>query len=532
MSATAKAEIVITAVDQVSAKLAAISAKVNGVTAPVNRLSGAFSNLYSASGMKGVASAFGAFSQATTDAIQKTVLLAGAAVAGAGAVVGFAKNAADAADKIGDLSARYQVHAHSIQVYGGLVEEAGGSTEDAAAAMGKLRKAMNEAVHGGAEQAAAFAGVGISVENLKKMSPEEVMQQMADAFKSSNKEGEKNAVLLQLMGKNGTVFMDVMNKGGAAYQQRLEEMRADGSLLSEEQLKQADEFDKSWSRMRRTLDGVKNALGLKLATALEPMVQGLQKWVVANRALIDQKFDEFLAKLPAILETVGQLLQGLWGIAQALAGAFKALATVIGSTGAVLAVVGVVMAPMILTAVQLGFAIGRVVWVLGQFTGIIPVVVGLVRGLFAVFLANPIGLIITAVATLAYVIYKNWDGITAYVGEAWERIKSVFEVGFFSGLFQIWLEGWQAFGNAIVGIIKTLTPDFLLPDSVKNFKFTYATEHAQKVTTSAAQAQQQNIKNTVRLEIDSEGRPRVKELSAGSDNTTIDVMSGLSMMGA
>lgn len=532
MSAAAKAEIVITAVDQVSAKLNAISARIDGVTAPVRRLGSAFAGVYGASGVKGVVGAFGSLADTTAGAARNAVLMAGSLGAAVGAVIGFAKHAADAADKIGDLSARYQVHAHSIQVYGGLVEEAGGSTEEAAAAMGKLRKAMNEAIHGGTEQAAAFAGVGISVEKLKKMSPEEVMQQMADAFKSSNKEGEKNAVLLQLMGKNGTVFMDVMNKGGAAYQQRLEEMRADGSLLSEEQLKQADEFDKSWSRMQRTLEGVKNALGLRLAKAIEPMVQGIQKWVVANRALIDQKFEEFLAKLPALLEAAGQLLQGLWSVAQGVASAFKAVASVIGPTGAALAGVTVVMSPFLLAAGQLAFAIGKVVWVLGNFTGIIPKLMALLsNGLWATMMANPIGLIIAAVAALAYVIYKNWDNITAYVGAAWERIKAVFEVGFFDGMFQMWLEGWQAFGNAIVGIIKTLTPDFLMPDSLKNFQFTFATERAQKVTSEAAQAQQQNITNTVRLEIDAEGRPRVKDMKAGSDKTTIDVYSGLSMVG-
>lgn len=532
MSAAAKAEIVITAVDQVSAKLNAISARIDGVTAPVRRLGSAFAGVYGASGVKGVVGAFGSLADTTAGAARNAVLMAGSLGAAVGAVIGFAKHAADAADKIGDLSARYQVHSETIQVYGGLVEEAGGSTEDAAAAIGKLRKAMNEAAHGGVEQAAAFAGIGISVEQLKKMSPEEVMLQMADAFKGSNKEGEKNAVLLQLMGKNGTVYMDVMNKGSAVILERFKEMRADGSMLSDEQKQQADEFDKSWSRMQRTLEGVKNGLGLKLAKAIEPIVDGIQKWLVVNRDMIDQGFEKFLKKLPEILETVGELFRDLWGIAKLVGRAFQFVSNVIGPVGVVLAVVAGVLAPFILAAGQLAFAIGKVVWVLGNFTGIIPKLMALLsNGLWATMMANPIGLIIAAVAALAYVIYKNWDNITAYVGAAWERIKAVFEVGFFDGMFQMWLEGWQAFGNAIVGIIKTLTPDFLMPDSLKNFQFTFATERAQKVTSEAAQAQQQNITNTVRLEIDAEGRPRVKDMKAGSDKTTIDVYSGLSMVG-
>lgn len=528
-----KTEIVIAAVDKATATLSQIGARMDALTRPAADLSKAMGKLYDATGLGGVKKAVGG--------LKDSILGMGAAMVGigglysgtVGGIVMFGNRAAEAADKIGDLSARYQIHAHTLQVYGGMVEEAGGTTEDAAAAIGKLRKAMNEAIHGGQEQAAAFAGVGISVEQLKKMAPEDVMQRMADAFKGSNKEGEKHAVLLELMGKNGTVFMDTMNQGGAAYRQRLEEMRADGSLLSQEQLKQADDYDKSWRRMQRTLDGVKMALGLKLANALESTVQGIQKWIVANRALIDQKFDAFLKKLPEILEVGKNLLEGLWGVVQNVGGAFKMLNNVLGPTGATLLMVSGLMSPMIMAAGQLGFAIGKAAWIVGNFTGVIPLAMRALSGLWSVMLANPIGLLVAAVIGLAVIVYKNWDNIVQYVSDAWERIKAVFDVGFFDGIWQMALEGFQAMANGILGIIKSLIPDMVMPEALKKFQFTFAADRAQNLTAaSAAQAQRQDIRNTVRLEIDAEGRPRVKEMRAGSDNTTIDVSSGLYMAGA
>lgn len=528
-----KTEIVIAAVDKATATLSQIGARMEALTKPAGDLSKAMGKLYDATGLGGVKKAVGGLKDSILGLGGAMIGIGGLYSGTVGSIVMFGNHAAEAADKVGDLSARYQIHAHTLQVYGGMVEEAGGTTEDAAAAIGKLRKAMNEAIHGGKEQAQAFAGVGISVEQLKKMAPEDVMQRMADAFKGSNKEGEKHAVLLELMGKNGTVFMDVMNQGGDAYRQRLEEMRADGSLLSQEQLKQADDYDKSWRRMQRTLDGVKMALGLKLANALESTVQGIQKWIVANRALIDQKFDAFLKKLPEILEIGKDLLEGLWSVVQNVGGAFKMLNNVLGPTGATLLMVGGLMSPVILAGGQLAFTIGKAAWIIGNFTGIIPLAMRSLSGLWSVMLANPIGLLVAAVIGLAVIIYKNWDNIVQYVSDAWERIKAVFQVSFFDGLFQVWLEGWQAFGNAILGIVKTITPDFLLPDSIKKFQFTFAADRAKNVTAAqAAQSQRQDIRNTVRLEIDAEGRPRVKEMRAGSDNTTIDVSSGLYMVGA
>lgn len=531
-----KTEIVIAAVDKATATLSQIGARMEALTKPAGDLSKALGKLYDATGLGGVKKAVGGLKDSILGLGGAMIGIGGLYSGTVGSIVMFGNHAAEAADKIGDLSARYQIHAHTLQVYGGMVEEAGGTTEDAAAAIGKLRKAMNEAIHGGQEQAQAFAGVGISVEQLKKMAPEDVMQRMADAFKGSNKEGEKNAVLLELMGKNGTVFMDVMNQGGDAYRQRLEEMRADGSLLSQEQLKQADDYDKSWRRMQRTLDGVKTALGLKLANALESTVQGIQKWIVANRALIDQKFDAFLKKLPEILEVGKNLLEGLWGVVQSVGGAFKMLNSVLGPTGATLLMVGGLMSPVIMAAGQLGFAIAKVTFLMASAAKMaLPWFIAALNNLrLALFSLSgfPLVALTAGFAMLVVNAARNFGELVDVVMESWERIKAVFDLSFFGGIGQALLEAFQWAINGILRTVQDVLGSFA-PQWLKDFRVTVATDNAKNYTAAqASQAQRQDIRNTVRLEIDAEGRPRVKEMRAGSDNTTIDVSSGLYMAGA
>lgn len=535
MTQQTKTELVIAAVDKATTTLNQIGARMEALTKPAGDLHKALGKLYDATGLGAVKKAVGGLKDSILGLGGAMVGIGGIYSGTVGSILMFANHAVDAADKIGDLSSKYQIHANTLQVYGSMVEEAGGTTEDAAAAMGKLKKAMNEAIHGGKEQAAAFAGVGISIEKLKKMSPEQVMEAMSDAFsKNPTKDLEKQSVLLELMGKNGTIFMDVMNQGSEAYRQRLKEMGEDGSLLSDQQQAQADSFDKSWKRLQRTIDGIKTALGLKLANALESTVQGIQKWIVANREAINSGFDKFLQKLPEILKIGKELMIGLWDITQKVGAAFKFFSTVLGGTGATLLMVSGLMSPVIMAAWNLGASIGMLIWRVGNFTGVIPLAMRALSGLWSVMLANPIGLLVAAVIGLAVIIYKNWDSIVQYVSDAWDRIKAVFDVGFFDGLIQLWLESWQAMANGILGIIKSLVPDSWMPDAMKKFQFTFAADRAQNVTTAAAaaQAQKQDIKNTVRLEIDAEGRPRVKEMRAGSQNTTIDVSAGLAMAGA
>lgn len=553
-----RASIVLSAVDRFTEMFDRLDARLNRVSKPVAAMQKA---------LKPIASDLATHIRTW---IGTTVAIWG----GVGAVTAFANQAVNSADKVGDLAARYQLSARSVQVYGSMVEEAGGSVDTAAKAMGRLRKAMNEAVAGDEEQRAAFAGVGLGVEELQRMAPDEVMLRMADAFKASDREGQKNAVLLKVMGEEGTVFMDVMNQGGAAYRRRLAEMRADGSLLSREQLDQADAFDKSWSRLMRTITGVKNALGLQLANALGPFVDKLQKWIATNRDLIQQKFDIFLERLPGLLESARRFFVQLAFVVDVAARIFGRLVDVLGPVGAVFSVLTVISAPTVLAFLSLISTVGKLAWTVLSFTRVLPVLAVLLKFVWGVLAANPIGAFIMVVVTLAMIVYNNFGKIVAYITGTWKRIKSAFEIGFFDGLFQYWLEGWQTFGNVIVGFIKAITPDFLLPEAFKKFEFSFATDRAGRLQSgeeksltqrlaeqpkqqlpltlskgpaapvpggifTAAQAaqvqagvQRQAIQNTIRLQIDGDGKPKVKEVTAGSANTKISVGTGHQLLGA
>lgn len=531
---TNKTEIVISAVDRATATIEKIAARLDAATQPAHRLAAAFGGLYTATGLGAVKSAVSGLTSSLAGLATASVGIAGVYSGTVGSIMAFALHSSDAADKIGDLSERYHVATKDLQVYGSMMEEAGvGSVEDAAASLGKLQKAMNEAMHGGVEQAAAFAGVGISIEQLKKMKPDEVIASMADAFKGSDRDLEKNAVLLELMGKSGSAWMGIMDKGGAEIRARYQQMIADGRILSAEQIEQADRYDKAWRRMSGTLDGVKTSLGLQLAEKLQPFVESIQKWIVANRELISQMFDKFLARLPSLLAAAQVMFGALWNTTQAIAGAFKAVISILGPTITGLLAITVVFSPLLVSAGQLGYALVKVGWILGNLTGVIPTVTALAKIFFSVLAANPIGLLVLAIAGLAVIVYQNWDGIVAYVSAAWERIKAVFGTGFFSGLIQLWLEEWQALGNGILGIIKSVLPDRWMPKALKDFNFTFATDRAVRLTAEgAAQGASQDIKNTLSIKIDAEGRPKVTEMSSNSPSTEIDVSAGYLMVGA
>lgn len=448
--------------------------------------------------------------------------------AGGVALVKFAKSGADAADKVGDLAGRYRVSSQLIQVAGALVEESGGDMESAAKAIGKLTQSMNEAINGGEEQAAAFAGVGLSIADLRKLRPEEVLARMADAFKGSNKDLAKQAVLLKLMGKDGTVAMEALNQGGQAWRDKLQEMLDDGRIFSAQQLQNADAFDKAWQRAVGAFEGVKNLLGLDLAQALLPVIDATREWLKANREIIRDKFAEFLARLPELLESV-------WSAAQIVFQAFAVLARVLQFLAGTFGAANIAIGAALLALVPLGISLGKAA----------VAVFGLGRAVLVAM--GPVGILAAAVVALAALVIANWDTIVETVSNAWDRIKSIFEVSFLDGLVQAFLESFQIIANGILGIIKSIPIISEIP-AVKNLKpLTFAGERFSSLArggrsaqtdpgfitaAQAAQAQRQDISNSISIRIDSDGRPRVTDLRRGSPQTQLDVSTGLAFVGA
>ncbi|MGV6840165.1 MAG: phage tail tape measure protein [Planktomarina sp.] len=88
--------------------------------------------------------------------------------------------------------------------------------------------------------------------------------------------------------------------------------------------------------------------------------------------------------------------------------------------------------PMLGTAVA-WLAKGPLLWLL---SGLKVVGLALLRiGLLA--MANPIGILITSIAALAYVVYQNWDSIVSYFDGKISSIKSAFDEGLINGTFKI-----------------------------------------------------------------------------------------------
>lgn len=138
-----------------------------------------------------------------------------------------------------------------------------------------------------------------------------------------------------------------------------------------------------------------------------------------------------------ILGTLVQWFAALPAPVQAIIGSFIGWATVIG-------LILTKAAPLIAFFIQLGPLLTKLPGLITAVSGAFTTVMGIFSRLIAVFAANPWILLIAAVIALAYIIYSNWDAISAYLTGVWTRLVSFFST---TG------ESFKTIGTAIWSVI-------------------------------------------------------------------------------
>ena len=142
--------------------------------------------------------------------------------------------------------------------------------------------------------------------------------------------------------------------------------------------------------------------------------------------------------IPALREVV-QWLQGFIGFLNSLPEGVK-------KTIMVIALVAAALGPVLIIVGKVISAIGTIMTIVPKVAGVINVVKGAFAALNATMLANPIMLIIAAIAALvaAFIyLWNNCDGFRQFWIDLWENIKQI-AVAVWEGLKTFFTAAWQA----------------------------------------------------------------------------------------
>jgi len=308
------------------------------------------------------------------------------------------------------------------------------------------------------------------------------VQQWKAAGSRGDQEGQQK--LMESFGL-AEVFTDIqtvnhllsMRQGWDKYQSNKQEMNTPSAMatLDKDAAKQNDTLEGRWRRTQIGFNDSAISIGESLRPALIqlgetfiPIMNSVGKWIAANPQLVSGTIQVIGALLAFKMATIGLKLGlnllispfvNVWKNAVLLRANWLRLSLALGEGGKLRWLVTG------FSAVAKGA--GTLASVLGG---------GLVRGLMLAgravlfigraLMMNPIGLIITAIAGAAYLIYRYWGPISAFFKRLWAQVTSAFS-GAWSGIKSAWgsVTGWfsgiwgsikTAFNGGIVGIGKLI----------------------------------------------------------------------------
>lgn len=251
-------------------------------------------------------------------------------IAGGKALVDMAKSAADTGDEIEKTSQKVGLSYESYQKWDYAMKIAGTSMTDCTNGLKTLTNTFDDAINGSASAQTKFERLGLSLDDLKGKSREEVFEATISALQNVSDETEKAALANDMFGKSGQNLLPMLNQSSEETQKLLAEAEEYGMVMGDDAVKASAAFQDSLSRLEGTIGGVKNKIGGELLPGLTQITDGLAGLLVGNEDATKSISEGVENVVTAIGSMVPQITQLLSTVAEGLVGALPQVFEAVG----------------------------------------------------------------------------------------------------------------------------------------------------------------------------------------------------------
>jgi hypothetical protein len=176
--------------------------------------------------------------------------------------------------------------------------------------------------------------------------------------------------------------------------------------------------------MTLSLGGLKNIIGSELMPVVADMMGKFTGWLADNRDQVREWSTLFAERLQSAVPVIMDLASGIGTVVGHIGTAVRVTADLVGGFDNLGVIIGTLIAgKAVASIVMFGTAIFQAGGALLTLSGAMPLVAGGIKAIGAALMANPIGLIIGAIAGAGYLIYRNWEQIGPWFGQLWQGIQ-------------------------------------------------------------------------------------------------------------
>lgn len=274
------------------------------------------------------------------------------ATAAAAPLAGMTLSFASAGDNLDKMSKRTGIGVKALSELAFAAEQSGASLGSVERGIRGMQRSLLNAEMGSKAATDALSGLGLSVEDLSGMSPEDQFTMIADAIARIEDPSKRAALSMQLFGRAGSELLPMMSESADGIANLRREANELGRTMTEEDAQAAAELTDAMNRVKSVLIGVKNQIGAALAPAMTYLADLISKTSSTIVPLIRE--NSHLVKLFAAgAVAVGGLGAALITIGGLIAGAGVAIGTLATAFGVLFSPLGLAIGGI----TALGFAL-------------------------------------------------------------------------------------------------------------------------------------------------------------------------------
>ena len=259
---------------------------------------------------KGLSEAEKAANIAATNFSKHTKKMGIAMTAVGGAIVAVGalslKTYSSMGDEIEKMSIKTGLSTESLSEWRHMAELGGTSLDAVSRSIKAMANALEPNAQGTIECADALGKLGITLDDLKGKSPEEIFDILTQAVANVENPLQRSALAMDIFGKSGTDLLPILDQGTEGMAAQRQEAHDLGIVFDQEAATKASNFQDAIEKLQASFTGLKMAIADKLIPVLQPLIDSITNIV--------QKVTDWTKKHPKLTKVILIVVGAIGGL--------------------------------------------------------------------------------------------------------------------------------------------------------------------------------------------------------------------------
>lgn len=221
--------------------------------------------------------------------------------AAAAAIFSVADSVASVGDTIDKQSQKLGISAESYQEWDAILGHCGASMDSLKAGMKTLSSAI---VTGSADQVTAFKAVGLSIDDVRKMSTEDVFAAVITGLQGMEEGADRTKIATTLLGRSAQELGPLLNTSAEATEEMRQTVNDLGGVMSNEAVAASAKFKDTLQDLQTVAGWFKREFVSDILPAVTAGMQGLTNVMVAGKNGVVQLKESFVSNFNSIISVL------------------------------------------------------------------------------------------------------------------------------------------------------------------------------------------------------------------------------------